>query len=77
MWRHTEIVTVSLPAITQQRRANEVRYDTRCYFNVNSKADISQLNLPHGTTTKIEEKVKSKKRICSEISVNSPGLRGK
>ena len=22
-------------------------YDTRCYFNVRSKADISQLNLPH------------------------------
>ena len=25
-----------------------IRYDTRCYFNVRSKADISQLNLPHG-----------------------------
>ena len=25
-----------------------MRYDTRCYFNVRSKADISQLNLPHG-----------------------------
>ena len=25
------------------------RYDTRCYFNVRSKADISRLNLPHGT----------------------------
>jgi len=25
-----------------------VKYDTRCYFNVRSKADISQLNLPHG-----------------------------
>ena len=23
--------------------------DTRCYFNVRSKADMSQLNLPHGT----------------------------
>jgi len=23
-------------------------YDTRCYFNERSKADISQLNLPHG-----------------------------
>ena len=22
-------------------------YDTICYFNVRSKADISQLNLPH------------------------------
>jgi len=26
-----------------------LRYDTRCYFNVRSKADMSQLNLPHGT----------------------------
>jgi len=26
-----------------------IRYDTRCYFNVRSKADISQLNLPHRT----------------------------
>jgi len=26
----------------------KVRYDTICYFNVRSKADTSQLNLPHG-----------------------------
>ena len=26
-----------------------IRYVTRCYFNVRSKADISQLNLPHGS----------------------------
>ena len=26
-----------------------IRYDTRCYFNVCSKADISHLNIPHGT----------------------------
>jgi len=25
-----------------------IRHDTRCYFNVRSKADTSQLNLPHG-----------------------------
>jgi len=25
------------------------RYDTRCCFNVRSEADMSQLNLPHGT----------------------------
>ena len=25
-----------------------IRYRTRCYFNVRSKADMSQLNLPHG-----------------------------
>jgi len=30
----------------------QIRYDTRCYFNVRSKADISQLNLPHGPTNK-------------------------
>ena len=27
----------------------KLRYDTRCYFNVRSKADMSQLNLTHGT----------------------------
>jgi len=26
-----------------------IRYDTRCYFNVRSKASMSQLNIPHGT----------------------------
>ena len=30
-------------------RMDTIRYDTRRYFNVRSKADISQLNLPHGT----------------------------
>ena len=30
-------------------RYDTIRYDTRCYFNVRSKADISQLSLPHGT----------------------------
>jgi len=29
-------------------RINMIRYDTRCYFNVRSKADKSQVNLPHG-----------------------------
>jgi len=24
------------------------KYDTRCYFNVRSKADMNRLNLPHG-----------------------------
>ena len=24
-----------------------IPYDTRCYFNVRSKADMSRLNLPH------------------------------
>jgi len=30
-------------------RRYDMIYDTRCYFNVCSKADISQLNLQHGT----------------------------
>jgi len=29
-----------------QTNATTLKYDTRCYFNVRSKADISQLNLP-------------------------------
>jgi len=35
-------------------------YDTRCYFNVRSKADVSQLNLPHGKRQL--KSVKSKKQ---------------
>jgi len=27
---------------------HQLRYDTRCYFNVRSKADMNRLNLPHG-----------------------------
>jgi len=37
-------------------------YDTRCLSNVRSEADISQLNLPHGTTTKSGKK-KNKSKI--------------
>jgi len=37
------------PADGVKARYDTIRYDTRCYFNVRSKADISQLNLPHGT----------------------------
>ena len=29
-----------------------IRYDTRCYFNVRSKADMSRLNQPHGNDNK-------------------------
>ena len=43
----------------------EIRYDTICYFNVRSKANISQLNLPHGTTTK---KCKKKRKIIPNKS---------
>jgi len=41
----------SSDAVYQRRESDthKIRYDTRCYFNVQSKADMSQLNLPHGT----------------------------
>ena len=39
-----------------------IQYDMRCYFNVCSKADISQLKLLHGIKTKkVEKKEKTKK----------------
>ena len=34
--------------VTSATARGRLRYDTICYFNVRSKADISQLNLPHG-----------------------------
>ena len=33
----------------RDRNSVTIRYDTTCYFNVRSKADVSRLNLPHGT----------------------------
>ena len=54
-----------------------IRYDTRCYFNVRSKADISQLNLPHGTdnwkSVKTEKKLNSKKTDMLRSSSKQPG----
>jgi len=32
-----------------ERALRDAIHDTRCYSNVCSKADMSQLNLPHGT----------------------------
>ena len=29
-----------------------IRYDTRCCLNVRSKADMSQLSIPHGTNNR-------------------------
>ena len=43
-----------------------IRYDTRCYFNVRSKANASQLNLPHGIVSFIFLHKKKKPQIhCS------------
>jgi len=48
-----ELVDGRLVAVSNDgsgpRYVDTIRYDTRCYFNMCSKADISQLNLPHGT----------------------------
>jgi len=40
---------MATPLSIREHRYDTTRYDTRCYFNVRSKADMSQLNLPHGT----------------------------
>ena len=55
-------------------QSHTIRYDTRSYFNVHSKTDISQLNLPHGTKLKKwkREKLKSKKTdILRSIGIQS------
>ena len=45
----TAAVETILKTLQAPTTGTTIRYDTRCYFNVRSKADISQLNLPHGT----------------------------
>ena len=48
---HTEPVLQRVVLVRSGVRTDPgtIRYDTRCYFYVRSKADMSQLNLPHGT----------------------------
>jgi len=38
-----------------------------------SKTFMSKINLQHGKLTVENRKSREKKRICSEVSVNSPG----
>ena len=46
----SDVLGFSMTAVLYLTGGNcGLRYDTRCYFNMRSKADISQLNLPHGT----------------------------
>ena len=45
-WRRHQPVIVVVAAFLYVL-AGTIRYDTRCYFNVLSKANMSQLNLPH------------------------------
>jgi len=48
----TKRLTISHAAIVDDVTSTfDLRYDTRCYFSVRSKADMSQLNLPHGNYT--------------------------
>jgi len=35
--------------VRREQKENTIRYDTRCCYNLHSKADATQLNLPHGT----------------------------
>jgi len=48
-----------------------VRYDTRCYFNLRSKADLSQFNLPHGTNLKSEKRKNQKGKKTDMLTSNS------
>ena len=41
--------SVAYPGLISYSQRSAIRYDTKSYFNVRSKADISQLNLPHAT----------------------------
>jgi len=52
---------VSCNALTVTALHCLVLYDTRCYFNVRSKADMSQLNLYHTETT--TKKCKTEKKL--------------
>jgi len=47
-----------------------VLLDSRCYFNVRSKADISQLNLPRGNKKKL---LKMDKSVHTSIDAQKPG----
>jgi len=50
-WRLSGLLSraVRVPVSWLKCSFHTIRYDTRCYFNVRSKANMSQLNLPHGT----------------------------
>jgi len=52
-------LSISILRVKSIYKAHALRYDTRCCFNVRSKAGKSQFNLQHGTRN---EKVGEKKR---------------
>jgi len=43
-----ECMVLSRGHTCDKTATSTIRYDTKCYFNVRSKADMSQLNLPQG-----------------------------
>ena len=47
-WIHVYVNDAHKKLYTVIRKCTS-RYDTRRYFNVRSKANMSQFNLPHGT----------------------------
>ena len=47
-WRGALIVETCCLALSDSSVQFFIRYDTRCYFDVRSKADMSRLNLQHG-----------------------------
>jgi len=47
-----------------------VLLDSRCYFNVRSKADVSQLNLPRENKKKL---LKMDKSVHTSIDAQKPG----
>jgi len=53
-----------------------MRYDTICYFNVGSKTEYVNLiyrTEPTAKKYKKRKKIKSKKRICSEVYYTGSG----
>ena len=52
-------------------RYDTIQYNTRCYFNVRLKADMSQLNLPHGTKKWKTENLTVKTDMLRSISKQS------
>ena len=57
-----------------------IRCDTRCYVNVRSKANIGQLNLPHGNqqlkSGKKRKKLESKNWYAQKYRQTDRGIRG-
>jgi len=75
-FRTAEVVLHAVLAAHRILAHRHMIYDTRCYFNVRSNADISQLNLPHGTDNLKSvktEKLNSKKTDMLRSSSKQSG----